>query len=106
MFNPVGVQSQQASGDKAAQAAESVDAAELTLQGEQGSVFLMCETALSKGHLALTVVVVGFFRHAECGPQRDGSPWHASLCLPRTPVASAWFGRTENARPYASGRAS
>lgn len=37
MFNPVGVQSQPASGDKAAQAAESVDAAELTLQGEQRS---------------------------------------------------------------------
>lgn len=104
MFNPVGVQSQQASGDKTAQAAESVDAAELTLQGEQRSVFLTCE---SKRHLALTVVIVGFFdRHAECGPQWDGSPWHASLCLPCTPVASAWFGWTENARPYASGRAS
>lgn len=40
MFNPVGVQSQQATGDKTAQSAESVDAAELTLQGEQCSVFL------------------------------------------------------------------
>ncbi|XP_056915395.1 SR-related and CTD-associated factor 8 isoform X2 [Takifugu flavidus] len=38
MFNPVGVQSQQASGDKPAQAAESVDAAELTLQGMQNAV--------------------------------------------------------------------
>lgn len=48
MFNPVGVQSQQASGDKAAQAAESVDAAELTLQGEQPSGFLMCESPQQK----------------------------------------------------------
>lgn len=49
MFNPVGVQSQQASGDKAAQAAESVDAAELTLQGEQPSVILMCGKRHSLG---------------------------------------------------------
>lgn len=34
MFNPVGVQSQQTASDKTAPSAESVDAAELTLQGE------------------------------------------------------------------------
>lgn len=35
LFNPVGVQSQQAAAEKAAQAADAVDAAaELTLQGD------------------------------------------------------------------------
>uniref|UniRef100_H3DHK8 SR-related CTD associated factor 8 n=1 Tax=Tetraodon nigroviridis TaxID=99883 RepID=H3DHK8_TETNG len=34
MFNPVGVQNQQATSDKTAPSAEGVDAAELTLQGE------------------------------------------------------------------------
>lgn len=38
LFNPVGVQSQQAGGDKSAPSADGVDAAELTLQGEQHSV--------------------------------------------------------------------
>lgn len=47
MFNPVGVQSQQTSSDKTAPSAEGVDAAELTLQGEQCSVFPTCENTLS-----------------------------------------------------------
>lgn len=61
MFNPVGVQSQQATSDKTAQAAESVDAAELTLQGQRYSVFLTRESWLRKRLLALTVVIVGWF---------------------------------------------
>ncbi|CAG09877.1 unnamed protein product, partial [Tetraodon nigroviridis] len=38
MFNPVGVQNQQATSDKTAPSAEGVDAAELTLQGMQNAV--------------------------------------------------------------------
>lgn len=40
LFNPVGVQSQQAAADKAAQSADAVDAAaELTLQGDVETAF-------------------------------------------------------------------
>lgn len=43
MFNPVGVQNQQATSDKTAPSAEGVDAAELTLQGELPSGSPPCE---------------------------------------------------------------
>lgn len=61
MFNPVGVQSQQATSDKPAQAAESVDAAELTLQGQPCSGLPTRQSWLRKRLLALTVVIVGCF---------------------------------------------
>lgn len=50
MFNAVGVQSQQTMSDKTAPSAEGVDAAELTLQGEQYSVFPTCENTLSTNY--------------------------------------------------------
>lgn len=61
MFNPVGVQSQQTASEKTAPSAEGVDAAELTLQGEQCSVSPTCENTLSTNCVCVCVCFFGFF---------------------------------------------
>lgn len=48
LFNPVGVQSQQAAAEKAAQSADAVDAAaELTLQGDGKTTFFSSSSSSS-----------------------------------------------------------
>lgn len=107
MFNPVGVQTQQAANEKT-QSAEGMDAtAELTLQGDTS---LMClNSFISSIHfyvsffLTILSALVFISRHAECCPQWNGSAGHAPYSFPHPPPASVWTEWAEDARPAAFG---